>query len=57
MLQKDNEIKKEKCDISLDDLLKNIDIHDEKYGKYYNFNVKIYITLDELNKIYIGTMV
>ena len=48
-----NSSKWDKCSLNLDELLQQINKFDDKYGKYYNNELKIYIELNELREMYL----
>ena len=52
MIHNKNQNKWNKCSISLDELLRKIEIFEEKYGKYYKNELKTHISLDELKELY-----
>lgn len=52
ILNRRNQSKHDNCSISLEELLKKIKIFEDKYGKYYEFDIKIHINLEELKNIY-----
>ena len=52
IINKHNQSKCDKCSITLEDLLFRIKEFDNKYGKYYKEELKIYISLDELTELY-----
>ena len=52
IINRKNQSKSDNCSISIDELLKNIDIFEFKYGKYYNEDIQVYIELNDLRNIY-----
>ena len=52
VLNRKNQSKNDNCSISLEYLLEKIEQFKNKYGKYYNKEIKIYINLNELKDIY-----
>lgn len=57
IINKYNQSKSDNCSLTLEELLKKIEIFENKYGKFYKNNIKIYINSDELKEIYKGCVV
>lgn len=53
MKHTENSSKHTKCDITLVDLINRISNFDEQYGNFYQFRLKTYITIEELNELYL----
>lgn len=53
IINRNNQSKCDNCSISLEELLKRIDVFDKTYGKYYNIESNIFIDLNYLKELYI----
>jgi predicted nucleic acid-binding Zn ribbon protein len=47
-----NQSKSDNCSITIEKLLDNIKNFDNKYGKYYDFEIKTHINFEELKELY-----
>lgn len=52
IVNRENQSKSDKCSLTINELLKNINIFELKYGKYYKDEIEIYIEIEELRRIY-----
>jgi predicted nucleic acid-binding Zn ribbon protein len=57
IINKENQSKCDSCSVTIEELLQNIEIFENKYGKYYDTEIKIFIDLNELKEIYMGCVV
>lgn len=51
IVNKNNQSKCDKCSINIDELLERIEIFENRYGKYYDKELKIYVELEELKQL------